>query len=245
MKKGKLILGFSIVIALAPAALLYFNWNPESLLRLGEEAVTMADIEEKGGEACIGFSAGEDIPRLTGEEDMKTTLEAAFTAEPTDVVYTGAYSLKPWVESYTYNRTRKGRRYGAPRAKPRFLQYKNPDGLFQNHADYLPFYLLKFSDDTYILAQIPESDAKAIRKGKAVTLPVGKKVSKGIPETLSNLCEEYSVYTGGIYYAFNDEWQEKHEFIVFLLRMIVVSVVFFGIAISFILLGNKVFHVEE
>lgn len=245
MKKGKLILGISIAIALGPAAWVYFNWNPENLLWLKEETVTMADIEQKGREACIGFPAGEDIPRLNGEEDMKTTLEPAFTAEPVDIEYTGAFELKSWVEPYTYNRTRKGRRYGAPKQKPRFLQYKKPNGIFQNHADYLPFYLLKFSDGSYILAQIPKRYAKAIRKGEEVTLPVGKKVSKAIPKSLNDLCEEYGVYTGGVYYAFNDEWQEKHEFTVFLLRMIVVLAVFFGIAVSLVLAGDKVFQVKE
>lgn len=244
MKKEKIILGVSILIAALPSAWLYFNWNPEDFLRNRAKTVTIADIEQNGRESCIGFPAGEDIPRLAGEEDMKTTLEPVFTAEPTGVVYTGAYSLKPWVEPYTYKRTAKGRRYGAPKPKPAFLQYRNPDGPFQNHADYLPFYLLKFPDDTYILAQIPRQYADVLRRGKAVTLPVGKKVSKGIPKSLSSLCQKYNVDTGGIYYAFNDEWQKKHEPLFLVFRTVAAVALLFGLSAGLVLIGNKALKVH-
>ncbi len=245
MKRGKIILWVSVIIALAIAALIYFNWNPEHLLRMNEKTVFLADIEQNGREAYIGSLAGADIPRINGKEEFQTTPEPAFTAEPVDVVYTGAYELKSWVDPYIYRRTRKGRKYGAPKRKAQFLQYKNPDGIFQNHTDYLPFYFLTLPDETYILAQIPKSYAKDIQNGKSVTLPIGKKVMKGIPKSLHQLCDQYDADTGCVYYAFCDEWQEKHQTAVFVIRAGVVSVVFFGIAISLILIGNKVFGVKD
>ena len=245
MKRGKIILWVSVIVAIGIAAPVYFNWNPEYLLRMNEEEVMLADIQQNGSEAYIGSPAGADIPRINGKEDFRTTRDSAFTAEPVDVVYTGAYELKSWVDPYVYRRTRKGRKYGAPKRKQQYLQYKNPEGLFQNHADYLPFYLLKLRDGTYILAQIPENYAKDIQNGKTVTLPIGKKLIKGIPKTLHHLCSQYDADTGSVYYAFCDEWHEKHQFIVFLIRVGAVTVVFFGIAISLILIGNKVFGVKD
>ncbi len=54
MKRGKIILWVSVIIALAIAALIYFNWNPEHLLRMNEKTVFLADIEQNGREAYIG-----------------------------------------------------------------------------------------------------------------------------------------------------------------------------------------------
>ena len=51
MKRGKIILWVSVIIALAIAALIYFNWNPEHLLRMNEKTVFLADIEQNGREA--------------------------------------------------------------------------------------------------------------------------------------------------------------------------------------------------
>ncbi|MCI8365928.1 MAG: hypothetical protein HFG34_13440, partial [Eubacterium sp.] len=106
-------------------------------------------------------------------------------------------------------------------------------------------YLLELPDGSYILAQIPESAVRAIRSGKNITLPIGKKVSQGIPDKLKTLCEEYDAYTGGIYYAFNDEWQEEHKFLILLLRIGVTMAVLFILAIVFIFIGNKLFRVKQ
>ena len=43
-------------------------------------------------------------------------------------------------------------------------------------GNYNPYYLLELPDHTYILAQIPQTEADAIVKGESVTLPIGQKV---------------------------------------------------------------------
>ncbi len=244
MNKEKIVNFIGTVIGLLAAALVFLNWNPENLLKGKEPPVTLEDVEKNLGTDFAGSKAGEDIKRLTGKEDFENNYYQAVTAEPIGIVKTGAYELKSWVDPYIRRRTRKGRVYGAPKRKEQFLQYKNPDGWFQNRADYLPFYLLELSDHTYILVQIPDRDARAIEKGKDVVLPIGKKIIKGIPKTLKSLCEEYDASTD-IYYAFEDEWYEKHHFILFLMRVGAAIVVLFAVAVVLIIIGNKVFRTDR
>lgn len=245
MKKGKVIAVCSTLIGLVAAYVLFVNLDVEPLFREEREPVTLKEAEENRGTDYTGAEAGDDIPRLSGKEAFETTLSPVFTAEPIDIVATGAYELKSWVKPYTQRRTRKGRAYGAPKKKPQFLQYKSPDGLFHNREDYLPFYLLKLPDESYILAQIPKRDADAIRRGEHVVLPIGRKALKGVPSTLRSLCETYDAPTGSVYYAFCDAWYEKHYTTMFLVRAAAAFVTLFAVAVVLILIGEKVFGVSE
>ena len=93
-------------------------------------------------------------------------------------------SLKPWVDHYnthTYNgRTTTGSRRAEVKTSG-FDWY------------YLPYYLLELPGHTYIVAQIPQDSAEAVRRGEHITLPVGQKV--GMTDTarehLSAIYEEY------------------------------------------------------
>lgn len=243
MKKEKVILFVSTVLAMAVAILVYLNWSPEALLQGKKVPVNMEDIESGQTENFIGFEAGSDIPRLSGKDEFEKNRSLIFTAEPVGIIFTGIYELKAWVDPY-YSSGGK-RRTSVKKKKPQFQQYKNPDGILNDRADYLQIYLLELPDGSYILAKIPESTAKAIRSGEAITLPIGKKVSQGIPDKLKTLCEEYDAYTGGIYYSFNDEWQEEHKFLILLLRIGITMAVLFILAVVFIFIGNKIFRVKQ
>ncbi len=243
MKKEKLIPFISTILALAAAMLVYLNWNPEALLQGKEGPVSMEDIESGQVENFVGSKAGSDIPRLAGKDDFEKNRSLIFTAEPVGIISTGTYELKAWADPYYSNGGK--RRTGAKKKKPQFRQYKNPNSILNDHADYLQIYLLELPDGSYILAQIPESAVRAIRSGKNITLPIGKKVSQGIPDKLKALCEEYDAYIGGIYYAFNDEWQEEHKFLISLLRIGVTMAVLFILAVVFIFIGNKLFRVKQ
>lgn len=245
MKKGKIIALFSTLAGMAAAGMLFFNWNPEFIFRGKETKVAMADIEQNADVDFTGSAAGEDIPRISGKEEFETIYSGAYTIEPAGIVSTGTYELKAWVEPYRTRRTRKGRAYGAPVKKPQYLQYDNPDSGFWNSEDYLPFYLLELPDGTYILAQIPKSDADAVRRGKSVVLPIGKKKITGLPASLKELCEEYGASTSGVFYAFSDEWYQKYYFPLFLIRAGASAVVLFASAVLLMTIGNKVFGVSE
>lgn len=242
LKKEKLVSLVSTILALAAAILVYMNWSPETLLQKKEAPIHMEDIESGQIEASIGAVAGDDIPRLSGKEDFENNRSSVFTAKPVEIIFTGTYELKAWADPY-FSEGKRSR--GASKKKPQFKQYNNPDGLLNDRADYLQIYLLKLPDGTYIMAQIPESAAKAIRSGEDITLPIGKKVVKGIPSTLKSLCEEYDAVTNGIYYAFNDEWHKEHKFLISILRIGVTLAVLFILAVVLILIGNKVFRVKQ
>lgn len=242
MKKEKVIPFVSVIIGLAAAYILFVNLDLEPYFRGKGEPVTMEDIKKDPGTDFAGSVPGEDVPRLSGKEEFETGGSVVYTAEPVDIIFTGAYELKPWVKPYTQRRTRKGRAYGAPKRKPKYLQYDNPDGFFQNHEDYLPFYLLKLPDGTYILAQIPKRDADAIQKGKHVTLPIGRRALKGIPETLRAKCEEYQAPVSGVYYAFCDTWYEENYTWMFLLRAGIAAAVCLAVSVFLITVLNRIFH---
>lgn len=243
MKKEKLISFISAIPALAAAILVYLNWNPEALLQGKLSPVSMEDVKSGKMEDVIGAKAGDDIPVLSGREDFEKNSSFIFTAEPAHVISTGVYELKAWVDPYYSSGGR--RRIGAVKKKPQFRLYKNPDGLLNDRVDYLQIYLLELPDGSYILAQIPEKFVKAIRSGKSAALPIGKKVSQGIPDKLRTLCEEYDAYTGGIYYAFNDKWQEEHKFLILILRIGVTMGVFFLLTVVLIFIGNKIFRIKQ
>lgn len=238
MNRKTIIPAASVLLSLVCAALLFLNWNPEALFRQEETPVTRNDIEQGGAEDFTGSAAGSDIPRLTGAADFSEILYDLdyVTAEPVGIMPTGVYSLKPWVSHYnthTYNgRTTTGSR----RAE---VSTSGLDIL----GNYNPYYLLELPDHTYILAQIPEKEADAIAKGESVTLPIGQKV--GMTDTARNrlaaVCGEYGADMDGVFYAFDNEWQEEHHTTLLLLRFGAAALLWFVLAVGLTLAVEKIF----
>lgn len=242
MNRKNIIPTISTVFALVCAALLFLNWNPEALFRQEETPVTMNDMEQGGAEDFTGSAAGEDIPRLTGKADFSEMISGIdyATAEPVGIVPTGVYSLKPWVSHYNTH-TYKGRTTaGSRRAE---VSTSNLDIL----GDYNQYYLLELPDHTYILAQIPQTQADAIAKGESVTLPIGQKV--GMTDTarshLAAVCGEYGADTDGVFYAFDNEWQEEHHTSLLLLRFGAAALLWLVLAVGLTLAGWRIFKKEE
>ena len=237
MIKEKLITMLGTVLALAVSVPLFLHWNPEFLFREENAPVTAADIRQNPTKDFAGAQAGDDIPRLSGAEDFSALLYGIdyATAEPTDIIATGVYSLKPWVNPY---RTRQvnGRTVTGKR-KPQIVT--SP---FVLEEDYNQYYLLKLPDGTFLLAQIPPDAFSAIRQGEHMTLPVGRK--DGLTDTarnhLATICETYDVSMDGVFYAFSEEWYREHSFSLFLLRFSAAAVVFFVVAVGVILTGNRI-----
>ena len=102
-------------------------------------------------------------------------------------------------------------------------------------------------DHTYLLAQIPQTAADAIKKGKNITLPIGQKV--GITDTakryLTPICKEYGVDINGVYYAFNNQWQKEHHSTFLLIRFGISAVLWLVLSVGITLLGNKIFLKKE
>ena len=242
MKRKKLIPIISVVFSFVCAILLFLNWNVESLFQQDEMPVTMSNIKHDAKTEFTGFTAGEDIPRLVSADDFSTmqTKVDYMTAEPIGIVATGVSSLKPWVDHYT-TKSYKGRTStGSRRAE--VTQSK-----FDIWNNYNPYYLLELPDHTYLLAQIPQTAADAIKKGKNITLPIGQKV--GITDTakryLTPICKEYGVDINGVYYAFNNQWQKEHHSTFLLIRFGISAVLWLALSVGITLLGNKIFLKKE
>lgn len=198
MKRKNIISVISVLFSLGCAFWLFLNWNPETLLKQEQQPVTMNDIEQGSREDFTGLPAGGDIPRLTGEVDFSEILYELdyVTAEPVGIVSTSVYSLKPWMGHYNTH-TYKGRtRTGSRRAEVSMSGFDIWDS-------YNQYYLVELPDHTFILAQIPQTEADAIAMGKNITLSIGQKI--GMTDTarsyLADICKEYGVSMDGVFYA--------------------------------------------
>ncbi len=230
----KILSYIAVVIAIAAAAFVAFHFNPDSLLRGKQEEMGMGDI--KAGKKVTGHPAGKDIPHISSvkEFDKLYTGTDHVTLQPVSIVPTGVWHLKSWVKPYSQRRY-KGRATGAPRKKPEVIVSK-----LDIHMDYNPYYLLELQDGNYIIAEIPEPDADAVRKGKKVTLPIGEKRTFGMTESLRKICEEYHADTSGVFFAFDEEWYQSIDLFMVLSRIGVGVVVFFGVGVCLLLLIDKV-----
>jgi len=205
--------------------------------------VTLSDIEQNLITDFNGFPAGEDIPRLTSAEDFSEIIYLSdyVTAEPVGIVQTGISSLSPWEDHY-YTQRVKGRTTGRQIRLPEITSSG-----WDLPGSYLPYYLLELPDHTYIVAQIPQETAKAIEKGKSVTLPIGQKVSmtSAAQNELSAICEEYEADMDGVFYAFDNEWQEEHHSALLLVRFGAAALLCFVLAVGLTLAGWKLFKSKE
>ncbi|MCI8327915.1 MAG: hypothetical protein HFI37_09130 [Lachnospiraceae bacterium] len=227
MKLEKIITCISAVIALIAAVFLFFHFYPENLLRRSEPAVNPKDMEP--GVIYTGSRAGEDIQRLSGKEEFAAlTFDYDYvTVEGKEIIPTKVYSLKPWVNPYSTQRINR-RATGVKRRKKDIIT-----SALDMQEDYNQYYLLELSDSSYILAQIPPGEASAIRRGKEITLPIGRKtrLNQTAKSLLTEICNQYGVETEGVLYTFDEEWYEKHYIWVFLIRFAAAFAALFVIAV--------------
>ncbi len=223
----------AVLAAIAAAVFVAFHFYPDSLLRRGRETMEMSDI--KAGREVTGYPAGEDIPRISSVEEFdRLSFGTDYaTVQPVSILPTGVWHLKSWVSPY-FQKRYKGRKVGEPERKDEYLTSK-----INIHMDYNQYYLLELSDGAYILAEIPEPDAAAIKRGKAVTLPIGEKRTFHMTEKLRQVCEENGAYEEGVFFAFDEEWYESIDIFMVLSRLGAGIIVFFAVGVCLLLLIDK------
>lgn len=229
----KLLTYLCVILAIIAAAAAAFGFNPDALVRGKQEAMGQKDIE--AGKDVTGHPAEDDIPRILSIEDFDALYTGTdhVTIQPVSIKPTGVWHLKSWVDPYAQRRY-KGRAVGAKKRKAEVIVSK-----LGIHMDYNQYYLLQLEDGAYILAEIPEPDADALKRGKSVTLPIGEKRTFGMTETLSQVCEKYDAYTDGVFYAFDEEWYKSIDLFMVLTRIGVGTVVFFAVGICLLLILDK------
>lgn len=184
--------------------------------------------------------AGEDIPRLSGREEFEALAGTEpVTAEPEEVVATGVYGLKPWVDPYKITRTTtpNGRMVGTGRRAP-----DATDSAAMAVEHYQEYYLIRLPDQTYILAQFGRMYREEMERGVAVTLPAGvkKPVSVEAQKYLKEICGAYGADCSCVLYMIDDEWQQRHDFQFFIIKLGIAAAVFFAMGIPLFALVNRV-----
>lgn len=242
MQKERIIVFSSVIFSLAVAALCFFYVDVESFLRDEAAPVTLEELTQNRGVSYTGSAAGADIPRLSGRAEF-AAMNYCFgyvTAEPLAVIKTDVYRLKPWVEPFITKRVN-GRATGPKKRKKEVIQ-----SAWFLWEDYQPYYLLELPDHSYLLAQIPQVQAAAIKRGEAVTLPLGEKdnVPSAAQQYLTEICQTYGVATDAVFYTWDDAWYEKHNFILFAIRFVFAAVICLALAVGLMTVGNKIFRLE-
>lgn len=232
LKKSLLVPAASVIAALIIASAFFVSWTPDFLSLSNKAPVTQSDISKNKIKDFAGYPAGPDITRLNGAADFaKMSYSIGYaTTQPTAIVPTNIYKLKPWVNPYE-TRTYKGRKVAAAnQRKPAVKQSDLPI-----LEDYNQYYLLQLPDKSYILAQLPPADAAAVAKGASVPLPLGKKTGLTVTarKYLTPICQKYNVKANaGVFYAFNDHWQKENYFTSFLLRLATAAVLWLALAVG-------------
>lgn len=242
--KGKIgILPIIVVIfCLIAAFFLFTKINPEGWLKKESKTVSLTDIPAGDNGAYTGKVAGEDVPRLTGSEEFEEMTGSQYiTVTPQKVIKTGVYGLKPWLDPYqiTKGRNNSGRLYTTGRKAAEVT-----DSAIMAASHYIEYNLIQLPDDSYILAQFSDTYRKAIEKGETVTLPLGirKTTGKETRSYLNEICSQYGANPDYVLYAIDNEWNEEHEFTLFMIRVGISAVVFLVLAVVLLVAVDKVRH---
>ena len=228
----------AVITAIIVGTLAEENLSIESMLRKNEEAVTLSMTEKGLPEEYIGMSADDDIPRIEDAETWEDTWQTSYiTVEPISIVPTGFGVRHPWVPTYTKASRRRGTR-------------RRPDvtstvlDIFDEYGEY---YLIQLPDESYILAQMSTDDARKLKAGKEITLPIGKKnaVNVQILPKIEDICQEYGASKEGVFYCINDDWNEGHSTIMTLIRIAVIAAFTFILGAILIMVIDKIFKVED
>lgn len=226
-----------VIISLIVAVLIAKDFGVESMLRGKEEAVTLSMTENGLPEDYIGMPAADDIPRIEDLQTWDDTWQTSYvTIEPAGIIPTGIGTRNTWVSAYSSSRR------GGTRHRPDVDRTA-----FDVFNDYAEYYILKLPDESYILAQMSIDDARKLKAGKTITLPIGRKSpihQQAIP-LLEDLCEEYDVYTDGVFYCINDKWNESHSFIVLLIRFGLGALIALVLGTILITIVDKIFKVKD
>lgn len=121
-------------------------------------------------EDFTGAASGKATSQLTSTADFSEMISGLdyAAAERVWIGPTGVYSLKPWVVHYNTHTYKGGTTTGSRRAE---ISTSDLD----IWGSYNPYYLLELPDYTYILVQIPQTEAEASARNDSVTFPIGQK----------------------------------------------------------------------
>lgn len=228
------------IISLILAFLVFANLNPEGWIKKEGAPVLLTDIPAGDSGAYTGKTAGDDVKKLTGSKELEDIIGTQYiSAVPKEVIKTGVYGLKPWLDPYKITSARNGR--GRMYRTGRKAAEATNKSLFAV-SSYIEYYLIKLPDDTYILAQFSDTCRKAIEKGETITLPLGirKATGKETRTLLKDICSRYGANPDFVLYSIDNEWNEEHEFTLFMIRFGISAVVFLILSVTMLTAADKI-----
>lgn len=226
-----------VIVALAVGVLVGKTVSLESMLKK-DEPVNLVTAEAGLPEDSVGKPAAEDIPRIEDFESWdKAWATSYITIEPKAIIPTGVGVRYPWVSAYTNSSRRGGARKKADVVNTKF-------DIFNEYGEY---YLLQLPDDSYILGEISMDDARKLKAGKSVTLPIGRKQSADsrVVSNITTICEQYAADTENVFYCIDEKWNEEHNFMILLMRFGIGAVVVLVLGTILITVVDKVFKVKD
>lgn len=231
------VLDFVIVIvSLVAACFMFAKFDMEGIVKNMNppETVGSKELEANPGIVYVGHPAGEGIPEVKGMAEWEDVLNSVDDVKviPTSIQKTNVYSLAEWAEPFRRRRNGAiGKKKAAVKQAP-----------FDISLDYVPYYIIGLEDGSHILAQVSQSTAKDIQKGKLDALPIGRKqgFSQNAKSLLASVCAENDIPTDYIWYAIDNEWQDSHSFEILIGKAVVAVVFFFVLAVILELLADKV-----
>lgn len=225
----------AVIVALAIAVFVTKSISLEPLLRGKEEPVSLTMTKSGLPEDSIGMPAADDIPRIEDIQTWEDTWQTSYvTIEPIGIVSTGIGKRHAWIEAYTNSRKRGGTRKRA----------EATNMAFDILGEYGEYYLLQLPDESYILAQMPVDYARKIKAGQKVVLPIGRKeaANQQVLAKISDICQEYDVYTESVFYCINDKWNESHKLTLQLIRIGIGILITFVIGLILIIIIDRIFN---
>lgn len=228
----------AVIAAIIVGILVEENLSIESMLRRNEGPVTLSMTENGLPDEYVGRPAADDIPRIKDGETWEDTWQTSYiTVEPISIVSTGLGVRHPWVSAYTSS----GRR-GGPRRRADVASTS-----FDIFGEYGEYYLIQLPDESYILAQMSNDDARKLKAGKEITLPIGKKgpVNSQILPKIKDICQEYDVNTEGVFYCINDDWNEGHSTMMSFIRLGIIAAFTLVLGVILIMIIDKIFKVKD
>ncbi|MBQ6687859.1 MAG: hypothetical protein IJN02_01340 [Bacteroidales bacterium] len=236
----KIVEGFIVIVSLIVAFFVYKGINPEQFIKPDDTPVMLGEIDITSQTCYTGKAAGSDIPRLTSSEELEELVGTSYvTAQTSEVISTGVYGIKPWVDPYEITKVRnaKGRMVSSGRRAP-----DATDNAVQAVEYYQEYYLIKLPDESYILAQFGDTYREKIENGENITLPIGlrKANTDTARKYLKGICDSYQADNTYTLYMIDDEWQEEHEFTFMLMKFGIAAVVFIVLAVGALTIFYKV-----
>lgn len=231
-----IIVGVILIVSYAT----YIFVHPENWIK-NNDTISAAAIAENPLEDYAGKLPEADIPLLQSAEEFAAMTSRDFvTVSPSDVIPTGVYELKGWLNANDLKKASmgNGRMTSTGRTVPRVttnamiaLDYYNE------------YYLIKLPDGGYIPALFDSRYIAEIKSGADVRLPVGKCLNT-TTEALSPLLsagKDYDVDPKSTLYMFDNGWYDSIDNKVFWIKLGIAFGVFAVQAVGAAVVFKKVF----